>query len=306
MKKLPYLISIIIIFSLFIFNGCKNDDDKKLPPTITFKNGAEYTQDGAVIQVGHKLFFGIHAEGISEAITNFTIKKVLDNGTVITVMDTGLFTSKLDIDKVFYQNVEDKATWTFTVMDRNRLSANVTMDIYRDPHSTYGGIYYYPSIKLGYQNNPDYGHFLDPATGHVYFEDSATENQSRVNILCYYDLTNSPSSPVLSSAGEMDNASTVAQTLYPCITNWAIRNFTKWDISVDNNPVSESAFNDAQNDSLLIVSYHEVWGKKKFKYATAGKIIPFMTAAGKLGLIKVLSADEFESGKIVIALKIQQ
>lgn len=305
MKKTILLISFVFIISALLFNGCKKDEEK-LPPTISFKTGSTYTPDGSVVAVGHKLFFGIHAEGVSEVITNFTAKKVLDDGSIITVMDTGLYSETLDLDKVFYQNVEDKATWTFSVMDRNHLSASITMVIYKDPNSTYGGIFYFPSITLGFQDNSAFGHFLDPTTGLVYFEDSANTNQSKINILVYYDPDSGTASPVLSSAGEMDNSSTVAQTFYPCITSWTTRNYTKWDISVDDTPISASAFDNAQNDSLLIVSYHDVWGKKKFKYATAGKIVPFITSAGKLGLIKVLSADNVTNGKIEIALKIQQ
>jgi hypothetical protein len=305
MRKTIFSISSIALILLILVYSCKKDEEK-LPPTISLKSGATYTQDGDTVQVGHKLSFGIHAEGISEVITNFTVKKYLDDGTVITIIDTALYSESLDLDKIFYQNVEDKAIWRFEVMDRNHMTAEVSLVLYKDPNSTYGGIYYYPSITLGFQKNEDFGHFLDPFTGLVYFEDSASVHQSDINILCYYDTNSTPTTPVLSSAGEMDNFSTDAQTHYPGIVNWTVRNYTKWDISVDNDPISDTAFYACQNDSLLIVSYHDVWGKKKFKYATAVKIIPFMTAAGKFGLIRVKSADEFNNGKMEIELKIQQ
>ncbi|HNW98589.1 MAG TPA: hypothetical protein PKK00_09295 [Bacteroidales bacterium] len=309
MRKNIFSVGIILFLSVLILGGCKKKDDEQLPPTISFKTGASYTQDGAIVQVGHKLFFGIHAEGISESITNFTVKKYLDNGTVITVMDTGLFNQTLDLDKIFYQNVEDKATWKFAVMDRNHMSAEVSMVIYKDPNSTYGGIFYYPSIKLGYQNNTTYGHFLDPNTGMVYMDDSATAHHDKIDVLIYYIISNGLPSPVLSSPGEMDNASTEAQTYYPFIANWSPRNYTLWDISFDNGnntPLTAADFDAAQNDSLLIVSYHDVWGKKKFRFGTTGKIVPFLTAGGKLGLIKVNSADSTDTGIMDISVKIQQ
>jgi len=262
--------------------------------------------------VGHKLFFGIHAEGISEAITNFTVKKVLNNGTIITLMDTGLFNQTLDIDKIFYQNVEDVATWKFAVMDRNHMSAEISMVINKDPNSTFGGIFYYPSVKIGYQNNTTYGHFLNPSTGIVYMADSATAHNNLMDVLIYYinnANSNNLPSPVLSSPGEMDNASTEAQTFYPYIANWQPRNYTLWDISFDNGnnaPLTAADFYSAQNDSLLIVSYHPVWGKKKFRWGTAGKIIPFLTAGGKMGLIRVNRADSTDTGIMELAVKIQQ
>ena len=308
MKNRESVFIILSLALLIVFQACKKDKALQ-PPVINFKVGTVYTQNGAVVMVGHKLHFGIQARGTSESITNFTVKKVLDNGTVITVMDTALYTQYVDIDKIFFQNIEPKATWTFTVMDRNRMTAEISLVIYKDPNSVYGGIIYYPSIILGFQNNSTYGHFLNPATGIVYENDSATANQSKIDILTYFIPDDSPPCPAFSSSGEMDNFSTNAQTDYPIITNWTTRNYTLWDISFDNGsntPLTVSDFNTAQNDSLLIVSYHSIWGKKKFRFATAGKIIPFLTAGGKLGLIKVINADNSDSGKIEFALKIQQ
>lgn len=305
MKKIIFVFGLIISLSSLLFLSCKREEEK-LPPAINFKTGSNYTQNNAMVEIGGKLSFGIQARGTSTEITNFTVKKVLQDGSVITVMDTGLYSMTLDLNMVFYQNVEDKVTWKFAVMDRNHLSAEISMVVNKDSNSTFGGIYYYPSIKLGYQNNTQYGHFLNPSTGNVYTEDSATAHQGDIDVLCYYIIDEDLPSPVISSPGEMDNYSTEARTYYPCIINWQTRKYTKWDISVGDTPISSSAFDAAQNDSLLIVSYHDVWGKKKFKWATAGKIIPFLTAGGKKGLIKVISADTVDTGSMEFAIKIQQ
>lgn len=304
--KTTHRIILLSLVAVYFFNGCKKKDDEKLPPAINFKVGSAYTQNNDTVAVGHKLYFGIQARGTSDNITNFTIKKTLENGTVITVMDTGLNAMSLDIDKIFYQNVENKAIWTFTVMDRNRLTAQTSLIVIKDPNSAYGGIYYYPSIKIGYQNNTVYEHFLNPSTGMVYFEDSASVHQNLISVLSYYNATDGP---VLSSPGEMDNYGTDVQVAYPLIINWTTRNYTKWDISIDNGtytPLTALVFDEAQNDSLLIISYHDIWGKKKFKTATTGKIIPFITNSGKKGLIKVISADVADTGSMEIAVKIQQ
>ena len=302
MKK--YLPLFFILLFALSFNSCKKEEPS-LPPVISFKIGDQFTKNNAVVMVGHPLRFGIQAHGNSANITNFTIKKRLENNTIITVMDTGLNSVTLDIDKIIYQNVEEKVTWLFSVMDRNRRSAQISLVIYKDSNSKFGGIYDYPSIKMGYQNNTLFGHFLDPSTGEVYFSDSATKHQDKINMLCYYIVDGTPS-PVFSSAGEMDNSSVEAKMYYPCIINWTTRNYTLWDISVDNSPISATAFDNAHNDSLIIIGYHEVWGKKKFKWATSGKVIPFMTKAGKKGLIKVINAETTENGTIEFSLKIQQ
>lgn len=285
--------------------GCKKKEELTAP-VISFKPGDAYTKDGAVVMVGHKLYFGIHATATNTVITNFTIKKKLDDGTETTVLDSGLYSSELDVSRIVFQNVEPKVTWTFSVLDRNRLSAEISIVVYKDPNSVYGGIIYFPSVKLGYQNNTAFGHFATSATGNVYFEDTATAKCGQVDFLTYFITSNGQPSPVLSSAGEMDNGSTEAQLYYPCINNWTIRNYTLWDISVDTDPIPAAAFDAAQNDSLLIASYHDVWGKKKFRWATSGKVIPFLTTGGKKGLVKVISADLTDTGIIEIAVKIQQ
>jgi len=297
-----------ILFLASLFFSCEKEETTK-PPTISLKTGGNYTQNGAVVEIGKRLSFGIQATGYKENITNFTIKKILKNGAIITVLDSGLNAFTINVDKIFYQNVEDTATWLFTVMDRVRMKSETSIVVYKDPNSQFGGIFYFPSIKLGYQNNTSYGHFLDPASGKVYFSDSATINQSSVDILCYHYITGGSPSAVLSSAGEMDNSSTDAQTFYPEIVNWTQRQYTKWDISIDDSGTAPTAadFDNAQNDSLLIVAYNDIWGKKKFKFVEAGKIIPFMTAKGKKGLLKIINADNVDgNGMMEFVLKIQQ
>lgn len=303
MKKLLFFAMI----SALLF-ACSKDDETFVAPTITLKTSPEYTQNNAVVEVGRKLYFGINAKGIDANITNFTIKKLLTDGRIITVLDSGLNANSLDINKVLYQNVEDTVTWIFTVMDRNRMKSQTTLIIFKDPNSQFGGILYFPNIKMGYQNNTQFGQFLNPMTGKVFFDDSATLNQPDMEILVYH-ITSDGTCPVFSSPGEMDNSSIDAMTYYPQIINWTSRPYTLWDISIDNgtNPALTSQdFNDAQNDSLLIIGYHEVWGKKKFRFVEAGKIIPFMTSKGKKGLIKVISADNYNTGSIEFDIKIQQ
>ncbi len=305
--KNSYFLSImkVMTFAVLIPLFSCNKEDAKTPPAINFKQGSRFTIDGEKVKIGNELIFGIQASGIDANITNFTIKKLLTDGTTVTIMDTSLNAASLDIEKVFYQSIEEEVEWVFVVMDKNRLSADLSLTVYKDPDSQFGGIYYYPSVTLGYQQNTEYGHFLNPFTGQVCFQDSATLLQSEMHILVYYIESEDLPSPVFSSPGEMDNFSEEAMTFYPYIVGWQTRKFTKWDISVDDIPISAQAFEEADNDSLLIVSYNEVWGKKKFRWATTGRIIPFKTSTGKFGLLKVINAEYSENGKIEFAVKIQ-
>ncbi|MCK9203735.1 MAG: hypothetical protein M0P58_04770 [Bacteroidales bacterium] len=302
MKTFRNAILLAILTILFTLPGCKKDKDPQ-PPVISLKTGSGYTPDGAIVAVGGPLKFGITASATDANITNFVVKKIMPDGAVKVVLDSGLNSTGFTINETFYQGVEDQVRWTIQVMDKNRLFATTAITILKDPNSTWGGIWDYGKIVMGYQNNTTCGQFLIPATGKVFFADSAALDQSLIDIVVYYFNDDNTPSPTLSSPGELGGGIT---TYYPQLAQWTTLRYTKWDVSVDGDPIPASSFDACHNDSLLIVSYDDVWGKRKFKWADAGKIIPFMTASGKKGLIKVLSADHDPAGKIEFALKIQQ
>jgi len=299
------VISFCSIFIIIIIVASCEKNEKFSAPEISFKIGEQYTQDQDVIMVGYPIKIGISAISSDAVLTNFTVEKLLNNGSRIVVMDTGIYTESLDIEKTFYQNFEDTAEWIFSVMDRNRLSSRISLNLYKDPDSQFGGIVHHAGVKMGYQLNTEFGHFYDIVNNKVYFEDSASLFEDQIDILTYFIESEDEPSPVFSSPGEMDNFGTDAVELYPSIENWLQRNYTLWDISVDVDPISTEAFDNAHNDSLLIAAFHDVWGKKKFKWATTGRVIPFMTQAGKKGLIKVTNAELTVNGKIEFDIKIQ-
>jgi hypothetical protein len=301
MKKSLITLFVTVAFLTVSLESCKKEENPA-PPSIRLMTGAGYTATGAVVAVGGKLRFGITASSSDANITNFVVKKIMPDGSVKVVLDSGLNSSGFSVNETFFQGIEDEARWTFQVMDKNRQFATAAMTIYRDPNSQWGGILEYPSIVMGFQNSSTHGQFLIPSTGKVYFADSAAINQNLVDIITYYYVDVTPS-PTFSSAGETGGGIT---DFYPSISQWMTKNYTKWDISVDADPVPVASFESCHNDSLLIVSYDEVWGKRKFKWANPGVVIPFLTSSGKLGLIRVISVENDPAGSITFAMKIQQ
>jgi hypothetical protein len=289
------------ILILSLLSTCKKDENP-VPPSISLSSGPGYTPSGSITAVGGKLRFGIKASATNANITNFVVKKIMPDGLSKVVLDSGLNSTGFSVNETFYQGVEAEAKWTFQVMDKNRQFATTSITLYKDPASAWGGILEYPSIVMGFQNNTTHGQFLVPSTGKVYFADSALLNQGMVDIITYYYVDVTPS-PTFSSAGETGGGIT---EYYPTISQWTTKNYTKWDISVDSNPVPVSDFDACHNDSLLIVRYDDVWGKRKFKWANAGDVIPFLTTAGKKGMIQVISVENDPAGTITFAMKIQQ
>ncbi|MCX6306248.1 MAG: hypothetical protein NT040_14890 [Bacteroidetes bacterium] len=301
MKKSPIHLVLGILLLVVAIASCKKDENP-VPPVITLMSGAEYTSDGAIVAVGGKLRFGISASAKDANITNLVVKKIMPDGTVKVVLDSGLNSTGFNVNETFYQGIEDEARWTFQVMDKNRQFATTAITLYKDPASTWGGILDYPFIVMGFQNSTTHGQFLVPSTGKVFFADSAAMNQNLVDIITYYYVDGTPS-PTFSSPGETGGGIT---EYYPAVGQWTVKNYTKYDISVDTDPVPVAAFDACHNDSLLIVSYDDVWGKRKFKWAEPGVVIPFLTSSGKKGLIRVLSVENDPAGTTTFAMKIQQ
>ena len=292
----------LLLMSGMLSAGCSKD---KTPatPAVSLRTGGVYTADGSVVRTGGAIHFGISARPGDVNITNLVIKKVMPNGTITVVLDSGMNSGGFSVDETYYQNIEDTARWVFQIMDRNRLMVSTSMVIYKDPNSSWGGIFEYPLLKLGYQNNNDLGHFLCCASGRIFKTDSAGLVSDSIDIATFYTVEDNLPSPNFSSPGESGGG---ILTYYPAISSWTSKNYTKWDISLDGSPIPVTTFDACHNDSILITSYNDVWGKRKFKWSNPGDVIPFFTARGKKGLIKVIAADEVPEGTITFSMKVQQ
>lgn len=306
-NTLPVLICSVLLGFLILGTACKKETEPAGPEIrLVFDPG--YTTEGATVAIGKAIRFKVEASGPDANLTNFTVKK-LYGGITKTVLDSGLNSASFSTGLTFYQGVEDQVEWQLSVMDRNRNEATVSLTVYKDPNSTFGGIYEFNHIKMGYQSNTAFGHYFLPLLNKVFFDDSAALNQDKTDILVYFNFREDNGvmlpSPTFSSPGEETSASGELYDLYyPALTSWTTRNYTKYDIRVENG-LTEELFNQAHNDSLLIVSYDDVWGKKKYKWAIAGTLIPLQTASGKKGIILVEQADLEESGTITFSLKLQ-
>lgn len=305
-KYLPVVILIagLMIPALF---SCK-DDQPHNPPVINMISDSGTVSDGDTVAVGYAIRFRIKAIATDGNITNLTIKKVSD-GKTKTVLDSGMNSTGFEKTFTFFQGMEPEAEWVVTVQDRNREQASFSFTIYKDPLSQFGGIREWSAIRLGYQGNNTLGHFFLPDPEKIYTGDSAAMFQDKVDFLVYFNFRDDNGimkpSPTFSSPGEEPSCTGELYTeYYPFLCNWTTRNYTKYDIRAVNGITAEM-YDGAHNDSLLIVSYDDVWGKKKYKWAMPGTYIPFQTAAGKKGIIRVIEADTTETGSILFSIKMQ-
>lgn len=282
-----------LFFLLIFFASCNG---KELhTPSLVFKTGASYTPDGSVVAFNEPLTFGLVADGGGANISMLKITVESELGTR-TLLDSGTNIAVLDWAKVFPKGDGWNELWTFTVMNRDRQQASISLHILKDSSSSYGEILTYPSLILGTQGNTTVRNFLDPVNGTLYFPSEVTSAiEGSIDAAVYYDASDSYT---LFSPGCAES-----ETYYPCFTGWGTRNYTAWDI---HTLVSTAAFDAATNDSLLVASYDEVYGKKKYKFVTPGTVVPFKTASGKKGMVKIIATTGNENGTIEMALKIQK
>lgn len=294
MKNLHWYV-ILTVLSVTFLTGCGGDEDQAIPGLV-IRNDSDYTCDGSFLK-NHVAKLGIIADGNGANITNLVIK-IKKNNTEYTILDEGYNSAVLNITKTLQISRGDSLDWTIIVMNRDRKTASVTF-FTRDTTKSFREILTFPDIRMGMQNSAE-GPFLDPFTGLVYRPSNVSGHENDIHVLGYYYISSGTPSYTFSSPGDQD-----ASSYIPSLSGWSNFNYTDWDyVTV----VSEAAFDAAVNDSLLVASFHSGAGisSRKYKWATPGKVIPFKTVNSKIGLIKVKSVGNTDSGYINFDLKIQK
>jgi len=296
-----YKLFFIVILACIM--SCSEDELSDTNPFIALKSGTEYTQNEASVPVGGQIKFGISAIGDGAAITNLTIRR-LTNEKNVTELDQGMYipSGGLDTTVAFVKGPAEQETWEFLVMNDHRDTAVTSAVVYLGEGSAYGEINYFPSLTIGFQNNSELPYFIDLNTGKTYDNKSVQGNESSIDLAAYYYLSSGKSSPTISCPGYE-----TARYYHPEISSWTVQNSTLYDYeTTDYDLITTAEFDAAQNDSLLVNSYIPGSTSGTCKYCYTGKIIPFKTNDGKYGLIKVLHADESDTGSMELAVKIQK
>ncbi len=303
MHSSPYRIIILLMLFVFFFNSCKKKSEE--PPIITLISETGYTDTDRTVAIGLPVKIGINGFSNDAPITNLVITLTTENG-IETALDSGLYTNELHFVKNLSYGASAWEKWTFTIMDKNRKKSSQTITLTKDTNSVFGLINYFPSIKLGCQQNLTIGSFFNPETGSIHFADSTNAIQSSIYIITYYASLNVPPTDY-TFGSPSDNDIT---TYYSFINNWILpRNEMRYKF--DSLTVSPQEFDLAYNDSLIISNYTSATvGKRKFKSSRPGYVIPFQITegamAGKRGLLKIISINGQESGFIEFAMKIQK
>ncbi len=291
-----------LLLLILALAGC-TPDEQETTPLVLLRAGSPFTADGSSVAPGGALRFGLSVSGGGGAITNLVVKRISD-GVTVTETDRGMYISYggLDTTLTYTRGYGQLEKWVFTVMNSHRDTASASLTVLKGAGSAWGEISYHPSIKIGLQENNSLPHFVDLHSGAAYDAAGVTGHEAEVDMALFWYLTSGTSSPTLTCP-----AYSPALTYYPLFGTWNVKNQTMYDYyTSDNNLVTPAQFGLAANDSLLVNAYRpgSVSGQSKFAYT--GKVVPFRTADGKYGLIRVIHADETPSGEMEIAVKIQK
>ena len=291
-----------VLLPLLVLAGC-TPEEPETTPLVLLKGGGTYTADGSAVAPGGTLRFGLSVSGGGGAITNLVVRRISD-GVAVTEADRGMYISYggLDTTLTYTRGYGQAEKWVFSVMNSHRDTASASLTVLRGAGSAWGEIYYHHSIRIGLQENSSLPHFVDLHSGTAWDAAGVAGHEAEVDMAAFWYLTSGTSSPTLTCP-----AYSSALTYYPLFGSWSVKNQTMYDYyTSDNDLVTPAQFELADNDSLLVNAYRpgSVSGQSKFAYT--GKVVPFRTADGKYGLLRVIRADETPSGEMEIAVKIQK
>ena len=295
-------ITATVLLLVVALAGC-TPEDPETTPLVLLKGGGTYTADGSAVAPGGTLRFGLSVSGGGGAITNLVVRRISD-GVAVTEADRGMYISYggLDTTLTYTRGYGQAEKWVFSVMNSHRDTASASLTVLRGAGSAWGEIYYHHSIRIGLQENSSLPHFVDLHSGTAWDAAGVAGHEAEVDMAAFWYLTSGTSSPTLTCP-----AYSSALTYYPLFGSWSVKNQTMYDYyTSDNDLVTPAQFELADNDSLLVNAYRpgSVSGQSKFAYT--GKVVPFRTADGKYGLLRVIRADETPSGEMEIAVKIQK
>lgn len=175
-------------------------------------------------------------------------------------------------------------------------------------------------VKLGAQSNTTIGAFYSISENKVYTQDEALLNQGKIDLLCFYEHTDTRVNDMtISSPGANITGIFTDDNGDEYFTSWTTKNLstitpTSLSSSVsplpDNTPtITTETFDQIKQGDAIIETYFNstlTSSNKKAKVLAVGDIYAFKTQDGTYGLFKVteISDPQDANGWIKFELKI--
>jgi hypothetical protein len=156
--------------------------------------------------------------------------------------------------------------------------------------------------KLGAQANTSFGGFLSIDMKRVYNQLEASQNQDKIDILCFYEEAGGNNIAV-AAPGSGISGIFIGET---APENWTTKNQTYFTDPASDITVAQ--FDQLKDGDAAIQSYYDetvTSGNRKKKDMKVNDIYAFKTAGGKYGIFKVISVAQGETGYVEFEYKIK-
>ncbi len=303
MKKYTYRLSLlkisIAVIVAIIFTSCENEEKEIRPnPSINIVINPEYVYTDTTILVGQMIKIGIQAEYNGyDRLTNFIAKL---NGE--RYLDLGFYAESYTKEINITKGLDEIEEWEFIIRDIDGNFASTYLTIHKDKLIIYGEVEKFLNIKLGAQNNTEFGSFFSLSNGIVYDLEGAYTNSELIDLVYYYDNFDKLEKNIIASPG-----ANIGETAFPgqfAISNWETINTTRY--SREKLDITIEEFDNAANDSILIANtFAFESGGRKTKFLEGGDIYSFVRG-GQTGMFKVVSILGTTTGNIIVDIKVQK
>ncbi len=293
MKKISFIALFAAVIGMTMMSSCKKDE-ATLAPTITLNPSATSTElDFAAGDSVVKFSARVQAEG---TIETFTINQVVTNlqgGTSSAAYDATTTSSfkgetdkTYDFEKTFtpadFTNAS-KYEYEFSVTDKDGKSYSITYTVTQKTGTVPTAITTHTNITIGdIAYNTTLGGYYSIADNQVYAEDAANASHADFGYLC----GNSYPKCIFSidvSVSAIQNLTQGPHNITPQrstkfqTTTLTSAQFDAIGATTDDNNVIGNNVSSPTADYIMNIA--------------AGNVIGFVTAEGKKGLLKIITAD---------------
>ncbi|MCB2219333.1 MAG: hypothetical protein KQI35_02980 [Bacteroidetes bacterium] len=297
MKKLSYLLGLLVVAGM-IFTSCSKDDEEPDPPTITFLGGIEPTTgwervDGDVnLNVGEPFVFGFTASSNSDKnLSSIKVTRDYENVFLNTLVDSAVSvkTFTIDIQTVAYPNTPGTEVFEVTVSDKNGKTSSINFTVttsQADP-----GISVFTDVELGSYTSTTNSSFAS-ITGETFSLAEANSDpavQAKIDWMYFHGATRGHTLMAPNNDVTID--------IFPAVENWTNRNttfFAKTTLGAGDYSAVEN-----KNQLVLTITNQQLdFGDDFYSELVSnpggfavGDIIAFETLSGNYGLIKITEVN---------------
>jgi len=286
---------VLLLIFMVALASCAKEESTGQSPSFELVTDSGYVSGPVIISPGQQMNFKVVAKEGSEKLTNFFIEVEDINHTKTRYFDTAIYNAEFKWEGSFYKSSEQHELWRFIIRDRKGKGAGEVFFIGADTNATFTPVVGFNNILLGAQNNILTGGFFALSNQTVYSALAAMDHQELIDMMFYFGEDQS----TLASPGANIEDNIYPEAVSPL--NWEVRNTTRYI----KTGLTESDFDGADNDSIMIETYIEDQGKKKAKNLQTGDIYVFSNQNNLLGLFKVNEVTGSDTGIITIDIKIQ-